>query len=224
MIQTLRPRRVDVGGTGLEYVETGRAEGTPVVLLPGTADSWSSFAPTLDHLPRHLRVLALTLPGLRDGATPGSRPDGGSSADERADVVLAFLDRAQVAAAVVVGHSSGATTAQHLALRAPDRVLGLMLVGARPASADPRLARISVPTLLAWGDADDVASRAAQDTLLAAIPGSRLAVHPGVGHALHREMPARLALDIADLVATLPGSAPPPSTSGISTPPTRRMR
>ena len=65
------------------------------------------------------------------------------------------------------------------------------------------LASVTVPTLLMWGDADTYTSRDAQDRLLAAIPGARLRVYAGAGHAFHWEDPAAVARDIATLNAPL---------------------
>jgi pimeloyl-ACP methyl ester carboxylesterase len=62
------------------------------------------------------------------------------------------------------------------------------------------LRNVSVPTLLAWGDRDTYALRAAQDRLLQVIPGARFIIYEGYGHAFHWEDPARFA---ADLVAFL---------------------
>jgi pimeloyl-ACP methyl ester carboxylesterase len=64
------------------------------------------------------------------------------------------------------------------------------------------LAQVVAPSLLMWGDGDTYALRGAQKRLLAAIPGSRLIVYPGFGHALHWEDPARFASDLAAFVAT----------------------
>ena len=60
------------------------------------------------------------------------------------------------------------------------------------------LGRITVPTLIAWGDQDGLVSRGEQEALVTAIQGSRLLVYEGAGHALHWEEPMRVA---ADLVA-----------------------
>jgi non-heme chloroperoxidase len=65
----------------------------------------------------------------------------------------------------------------------------------RDFSAD--LPAISAPTLLVWGELDAFSPRAEQDGLLAAIPGSRLIVHEGAGHAFHWEDPERFAGELA---------------------------
>ena len=59
------------------------------------------------------------------------------------------------------------------------------------------LDRVKSPTLIVWGDRDGYGKRADQDTLLAGIPGARLQVYEGAGHALHWEEPERFATDIA---------------------------
>jgi pimeloyl-ACP methyl ester carboxylesterase len=62
----------------------------------------------------------------------------------------------------------------------------------------PDLGKITAPTLILWGTRDSLCRRTDEDALLAAIPGARLVVYEGAGHALHWEEPARFA---ADLVA-----------------------
>lgn len=61
----------------------------------------------------------------------GESSCGGSdfSIDACADDVLAIMDAAGIDSAVLVGHSVGASVAQMAALRAPDRVSGLVGVG-----------------------------------------------------------------------------------------------
>lgn len=56
---------------------------------------------------------------------------------------------------------------------------------------------ITAPTLILWGDRDPFLSRADQEALVSAIPGSRLVAYEGVGHLVHWEDPARVAADIA---------------------------
>lgn len=54
-----------------------------------------------------------------------------------------------------------------------------------------------VPTLIVWGDKDAFCSRADQDALAAAFRNAKLLVYPGIGHAVHWEMPQRAATDVA---------------------------
>ena len=75
------------------------------------------------------------------------------------------------------------------------------------------LATVSVPCLLLWGEQDAYTGRAAQERLLAAIPGARLEVYAGFGHALHWEDPARFAGDIAVFLDSV-GQRAPAGTGG----------
>ena len=58
------------------------------------------------------------------------------------------------------------------------------------------LARVRAPALIVWGDRDSYAPAADQEALRAAIPGARLIVYEGGGHAFHWEDPARVAHDL----------------------------
>ncbi|MGW1500220.1 alpha/beta fold hydrolase [Streptomyces mirabilis] len=65
------------------------------------------------------------------------------------------------------------------------------------------LAGILVPTLVIWGDQDDLLPRGDQQTILDAIHGSRLIAYEGVGHDVHWEQPDRVVADLAAFVAHL---------------------
>jgi non-heme chloroperoxidase len=59
------------------------------------------------------------------------------------------------------------------------------------------LGRIKAPTLLIWGDADAIVSRAMQDQLARSIPNAALTVYHGVGHTPRWEEPLRFSRDLA---------------------------
>jgi pimeloyl-ACP methyl ester carboxylesterase len=65
------------------------------------------------------------------------------------------------------------------------------------------LRRVSVPCLILWGDKDAYALRASQDRLLSALPGARLQVYEGAGHAIHWEDPARSSADLIAFVSAV---------------------
>ena len=80
-----------------------------------------------------------------------------------------------------------------------------------PASAPcPPTPAITAPTLLLWGDQDALVPRTEQDTLLAAIPGSRLVVYNGAGHSPNWEEPKRVARDIETFLRQ-PAAEPSPA-------------
>ena len=55
---------------------------------------------------------------------------------------------------------------------------------------EPLLRRIATPTLLVWGDQDQMIPIANAQDYLKALPSARLVVLPGVGHVPHEEAPA----------------------------------
>ncbi|KPF61610.1 hydrolase [beta proteobacterium AAP51] len=55
---------------------------------------------------------------------------------------------------------------------------------------EPLLRRIAAPTLLVWGDQDQMIPIANAQDYLKSLPNARLVVLPGVGHVPHEEAPA----------------------------------
>jgi pimeloyl-ACP methyl ester carboxylesterase len=62
---------------------------------------------------------------------------------------------------------------------------------------------IKAPTLIIWGDQDSILPRSDQEALAAAIPGSRLVVYAGAGHAFYWEEPDRVASDLVAFIEAL---------------------
>ncbi len=113
-------------GVRLEYAEHGDPRGVPLVLLHGYSDSLHSFAPLMRHLPPSLRVVAPSQRGHGDS----DRPAAGYGPEVFASDAVALLDALGIDRAVVLGHSGGSYAAQYVAIGAPERTLGLVLVGA----------------------------------------------------------------------------------------------
>jgi pimeloyl-ACP methyl ester carboxylesterase len=64
-------------------------------------------------------------------------------------------------------------------------------------------ATISSPTLIVWGEQDDLLGREQQEELAGAVPGSRLVVYENTGHLVLWEQPARVARDLTTFVESL---------------------
>ena len=90
-------------------------------------------------------------------------------------------------------------------LKAPARVWRATMQGLLEDDSLPELHGIKAPTLIVWGDEDAILPRSDQESLTEAIPGARLLVYPGAGHAFYWEDPQRAAADlvafIGDVVA-----------------------
>lgn len=125
----VRPRPALVrlaSGVQLSYVEQGPPDETALLLLHGLSDSWRSFDPLLAYVPPALRVIAVTLRGHRGS----DHPEAGYALSDFASDVLQLLDALRVRAAVIAGHSLGASIALRCALDHRDRTLGIALLGA----------------------------------------------------------------------------------------------
>lgn len=113
-------------GVRLHYAAQGDTAGPAVILLHGYSDSWFSFSRILPLLPAEYRVYALD----QRGHGESDRPASGYGMAQLAEDVIAFMDVQRIPRAVVVGHSMGSFAAQYVAAAAPERVSGLVLVGA----------------------------------------------------------------------------------------------
>lgn len=112
-------------GLRMEYAEQGDWNGIPVVFLHGLSDSWHSYELVLPHLPSSVHAFALTLRGHGNSG----RPPEGYLPRHFSDDVAAFIKTLKLGRVVVVGHSMGATVAQHFVLDHGHLVSGFVLVG-----------------------------------------------------------------------------------------------
>jgi non-heme chloroperoxidase len=85
-------------------------------------------------------------------------------------------------------------------LKVPAHVWRGAMSGLMKFNSTPHLNKITVPVLIVWGDKDLICLRADQDFSVNKIPGSKLIVYEGTGHALHWEKPARFAEDLSAFV------------------------
>lgn len=119
-------------GVRLEYAETGKAGGEPVIMLHGYTDSWYSYSLVLPRLNPNLRGISLSQRGHGDS----DRPLSGYASEDFAADVDAFMTAMGIERAVIVGHSMGSFIAQTFAIRYPHRVKGLVLVGSATVAAN----------------------------------------------------------------------------------------
>jgi pimeloyl-ACP methyl ester carboxylesterase len=88
-------------------------------------------------------------------------------------------------------------------LKVPARVWKATFKGLLEDDSFRELQKISVPTLIVWGDRDAFLPRSDQESLSTAIASSRLVVYPGAGHAVYWEAPDRVASDLVTFVEQL---------------------
>jgi pimeloyl-ACP methyl ester carboxylesterase len=115
---------------------------TPLVLLHGLAVSHRYMMPLALRLAGHHRVHVVDMPGFGLSGDPG-RVLGVA---EHADHLASWLEAADLPPVAVLGNSFGCQVAVELAVRHPDRVRGLILVGP---TMDPA-ARTASRQILRW--------------------------------------------------------------------------
>lgn len=133
-------KRIVVGGLDTQFLEGG--EGLPIVFLHGDGDSADDCQFVMPKLAEGNRVIAPSFPG-HGGTAP--MPD--YSPSSLVGFVFDFLEALQIQRAVVVGNSIGGLVALRLAMRHPERVCGLAVVGSSGLGrqVNPILAMESLP-------------------------------------------------------------------------------
>jgi len=122
------------GGVRLHYLDGGRRDGPPVLLIHGFGDNAFTWDAWTKRLGREHRVLVVDLPGHGLTAAPA---DYAASAERYADLIDAFLGKIGVASAAVAGNSMGGGVSWQLAVRHPARVTKLVLIDAAGVPSPP---------------------------------------------------------------------------------------
>ena len=151
----LSAHTLDSGGHTLHYLDGGKGEA--LVLLHGIfaeKDHWVDFARPLTP---HYRVLAPDLPGFGE-STRLPRTD--YSYAEQVEYLKEFLDQVGVQRVHLGGSSMGGTIAVLFAIRYPDRVASVAMIGAphglrtpQPSAMDPMVDAGKSPLIVAQADA-----------------------------------------------------------------------
>ena len=128
-------RRVDVGGTDVNYVELGPPEPEQhplsIVFVHGLGGCWQNWLEQLPHFAERHRVIALDLPGF--GGSP--EPDWEISIPNYGRLLQDFCDALDVRDTVVVGNSMGGFISAEAVITQPHRFEKLVLVSAAGVSS-----------------------------------------------------------------------------------------
>jgi pimeloyl-ACP methyl ester carboxylesterase len=117
---------IEANGLSIGYDVTGA--GPPLILLHGaTSDAGRDFRGVLPALTKAFRCYTPDARG--HGRTRWDTAAGGFSADWLADDALAFADALDLATFHLLGFSLGAMTALRVAVRAPERLRTMVVVG-----------------------------------------------------------------------------------------------
>lgn len=118
-------RSIEVGGHRWPYLEGGRADAPPVILLHGYGTSKEAMMTMMSWLSGSHRVIAPDLPGFGQHEAHGLEAhDGAFYARE----VLRFMDAVGVERTSLLGTSMGGAIAAEIAIAAPSRIDRLVLL------------------------------------------------------------------------------------------------
>lgn len=134
-------------GVRLAYVEQGSRDGAAIVMLHGYSDTHRSFDLIRPHLPRAWRTIAVT----QRGHGLSDKPQTGYAAHDFAADVVGLLDALDIERAILVGHSMGASVALQTAALYPEKVAGLVLMGAFASFGDKAAVDELASTVEAFG-------------------------------------------------------------------------
>jgi 3-oxoadipate enol-lactonase len=136
---------LNTGRFDINYVDEG--EGFPLILIHGLAGDHTAWLPQIEAWKEKYRVVAFDNPGSGDSSLVGEPV----STTDLADATLGLMEKLGIEKAHVVGRSMGGAIAQHMALKAPER-LQSMALAASFARLDPVGAQVikNLQQLLKW--------------------------------------------------------------------------
>jgi pimeloyl-ACP methyl ester carboxylesterase len=194
---------VNVRGVRVHYIEEG--SGTPVVMMPGAAfnaRTWVQVGLVKAVADAGFRAISVDPPG--QGETPQGKYGFGGGVKFLED----FLPMVNFSSGVLLGASLGGNTVAMYALAHPDRVLGLVLVGAVDlARHGPQLKVLTgKPILLIWGSHDDVSPIENAEAVISRVSTAEL-VRIGERHACYLDDPAGFTQTVVDFLRTRASTA-----------------
>ena len=197
--------KTSINGFKLYYEIEG--DGEPLVLIPGFASGRSLWSRQTPALSRDFRVITFDPRGISES----DKPEGPQTIGLLADDLAHLLQALGIASAHIVGVSFGGFVAQEFALKYPSMTRKLVLVctsfggpnhvtservelasiralnssqfdAAASFNVESRVERISSPTLVVSGDADEIVPVQNSRNLAAKIPGAKLRIVEGGSH------------------------------------------
>ena len=191
-------RELELSGKKLHYLEAGERGGTTMLLLHGarySSDTWRTLG-TIDVLTEAgYHVVALDLPGFGQSQTV----DIGKN-----ELLVTIMDALTIDKAVVVSPSMSGGFSFPLVIRATDRVLGFVPVAPGGIDANYRaLQKVRLPTLIMWGEKDEIIPLEKSDDLAAAIVDSKRIILKGAGHPCYLDRPDEFHRELITFVKSL---------------------
>lgn len=197
--QQVLARDIAISGKKLHYLESGSGSSPTVLLLHGaryTSDTWKTLG-TLDKVAgAGYHVLALDLPGYGQSEISPIEPE-------------AFLAEAMttlgIDRAVVVSPSMSGQFSFPLLVSSPAKVAGFVPVA--PAGSErylKQLKKVKVPTLVIWGEKDQIIPMEKSDAIVAAIEDAKRVILKDAGHPCYLDRPEEFHQALLAFLQSLP--------------------
>jgi abhydrolase domain-containing protein 14 len=194
----IEDRFVEFQGHRIHTLTAGPEDGRSVLLLHGAkfhSGTWKKLG-TLDVLATaNFRAVALDIPGF--GKSPRWRPD-------RAKFLAELLPSLEIGRPVIVAPSMSGAWVFPLILEHPELVAGFVPVA--PAGTPkyaPRLKKSPIPTLVFWGEEDEVFPVSQAKTLAASFAKSKVVILPGAAHPAYLDQPERFHQALVEFISGL---------------------
>jgi len=182
----------------LHFLEAGDPAGLDVLLLHGArfdSETWRGLS-TLDLLAKAgFHVIALDLPGYGRSEVSPLDPE-------------VFLAEAMPAlgleSAVIVSPSMSGQYSFPLLIRSPEKVAGFVPIA--PAGSDRYLRllkRVKVPTLVVWGEKDEIIPMEKSDALVAVLEDAKRVILKGAGHPCYVDSPEEFHRELLSFLESL---------------------
>ncbi len=183
-MQSIKNKTISVDGFPINILQAGDFSTSPLLFLHGKAfqaETWQELGTLQACINAGFSVLALDLPGF------GKSPEA-TIAPEK--VISEVMKAVNIDHAIVIGPSMGGRIALEFALNNPEKVAGLVLVGAVGVKENrDRLNKLPSKSLIIWGENDQISDPQNGVLLNKTISGSKLVVFKGAKHPCYLEQP-----------------------------------
>jgi pimeloyl-ACP methyl ester carboxylesterase len=196
--EVVQERELLLSEKKLHYLEAGDPAGLDVLLLHGArfdSETWRGLS-TLDLLAKAgFHVIALDLPGYARSEVSPLDPE-------------VFLAEAMPAlgleSAVIVSPSMSGQYSFPLLIRSPEKVAGFVPIA--PAGSDRYLRllkKVKVPTLVVWGEKDEIIPMEKSDALVAVLEDAKRVILKGAGHPCYVDSPEEFHRELLSFLKSL---------------------
>lgn len=183
-MQSIKNKSITIDGCSINILQAGDFTTTPLLFLHGKAfqaETWQELGTLEAATLAGLSVVALDLPGF------GKSPEAELVP---AKVISGVMKAVNIERAIVVGPSMGGKIGLEFALDNPEKVAGLVLIGAVGVQENrARLKELPSKTLILWGENDQISDPVNGALLNKEIPGSKRVVFKGAKHPCYLEQP-----------------------------------